>query len=127
MANKKINQLDDRVSLADNDLMAVGDPDTGFLYKVTVADLLTVLGDAVALNIEEVVYEADGTEGNDVTIAALDGATIMGVYRSTRYSKVLSSPDPGEVVFTSVGGTLTFNASEPLVIGEKLIIDKISL
>lgn len=127
MANLKINQLGARVGLADNDLLAVGNPDTGFLYKVTVAGLLTVLGDAVTLTTEEVVYVADGTEGTSVTIASLNGANIMGVYRSTRYRKVLSSPVSGQVVFTSVGGTLTFSSLEPLVAGETIIIDKISL
>ena len=127
MANLKINQLGDRVGLADNDLLAVGDPDDGYLYKISIADLLTLLGDVVTLTTEEVTYVADGTEGSSVTIAALDGATIMGVYRTTRYKKVLSSPASGQVVFTSVGGTLDFSSLEPLVAGETLIIDKISL
>lgn len=127
MANKKINQLAARVGLADNDLLAVGDPDYGYLYKVTVSDLLAVLSPSIALRIEEVTYTANGTEGSSVTIAALDRATIMGVYRSTRYKKVLSSPASGQVVFTSVGGTLNFSSLEPLVAGETIIIDKISL
>lgn len=127
MANLKINQLGDRVGLADNDLLAVGDPDDGYLYKITVSDLLAVLSPSIALSIEEVTYVADGTEGTSVTIAALDGATIMGVYRSTRLKKVLSSPASGQVVFTSVGGTLDFSSLEPLVAGETIIIDKISL
>lgn len=127
MANLKINQLGDRVGLADNDLLAVGDPDDGYLYKVAISDLLAVLSPSIALSTEEVTYVADGTEGTSVTIASLDGATIMGVYRSTRLKKVLSSPASGQVVFTSVGGTLDFSSLEPLVAGETIIIDKISL
>jgi hypothetical protein len=47
MANKKINELDSRASLSLSDLMAVGDPSTGYLYKTTISDLKTLTGAGV--------------------------------------------------------------------------------
>jgi hypothetical protein len=47
MANKKINELDSRSSLSLSDLMAVGDPSTGYLYKTTISDLKTLTGAGV--------------------------------------------------------------------------------
>ena len=47
MANKKISQLDSRASLSLSDLMAVGDPSTGYLYKTTISDLKTLTGAGV--------------------------------------------------------------------------------
>jgi hypothetical protein len=47
MANKKINELDNRASLSLSDLMAVGDPSTGYLYKTTISDLKTLTGAGV--------------------------------------------------------------------------------
>jgi len=47
MANKKINELDSRASLSLSDLLAVGDPTTGYLYKITITDLKTLTGAGV--------------------------------------------------------------------------------
>jgi hypothetical protein len=47
MANKKINELDSRATLTLSDLMAVGDPSTGYLYKTTISDLKTLTGAGV--------------------------------------------------------------------------------
>ena len=47
MANKKISELDSRASLSLSDLMAVGDPATGYLYKTTISDLKTLTGAGV--------------------------------------------------------------------------------
>ncbi len=47
MANKKISELDSRASLSLSDLMAVGDPSTGYLYKTTISDLKTLTGAGV--------------------------------------------------------------------------------
>lgn len=43
MPNKKINQLDARVGAASTDLMLIGDPTTGTSYKLTAAELATLL------------------------------------------------------------------------------------
>jgi hypothetical protein len=47
MANKKISELDIRTSLSLSDLLAVGDPTTGYLYKITITDLKTLTGAGV--------------------------------------------------------------------------------
>jgi hypothetical protein len=47
MANKKISELDIRTSLSLADLLAVGDPTTGYLYKITITDLKTLTGAGV--------------------------------------------------------------------------------
>lgn len=47
MANKKISELDSRASLSLSDLLAVGDPTTGYLYKITITDLKTLTGAGV--------------------------------------------------------------------------------
>ena len=47
MANKKISELESRASLSLSDLMAVGDPSTGYLYKTTISDLKTLTGAGV--------------------------------------------------------------------------------
>ncbi|CAB4152962.1 Intramolecular chaperone auto-processing domain containing protein [uncultured Caudovirales phage] len=47
MANKKINELDSRASLSLSDLLAVGDPTTGYLYKITITDLKSLTGAGV--------------------------------------------------------------------------------
>ena len=47
MANKKISQLDSKASLSLGDLLAVGDPTTGSLYKTTITDLKTLTGAGV--------------------------------------------------------------------------------
>lgn len=127
MANKKINELDTRVGLADSDLIAVGDPSTGTLYKIPASDLLTIIGTTVTITTEEIAYIADGSEGSSVTIPELISATIIGIYRSTRLQKVLTSPLSNQVRFTSTTGKLEFSAYEPLVAGEKIIVDKISI
>jgi len=44
MANKKINQLDNRVGVALTDLSLVGDPGTGTSYKLTLQDISTLMG-----------------------------------------------------------------------------------
>lgn len=128
MANKKINQLDARVGLSDNDLLAVADPDTGFAYQASIADVVGIINTVLALTVTEVVYEADGSEGSSVTIATLIDATVIGLYRGgIRFNRVLSSPGAGQYVLTISTGQIDFNAGEPLVAGEKLVIDKISI
>ncbi len=47
MANKKISELDSRASLSLSDLLAVGDPTTGYLYKITITDLKSLTGAGV--------------------------------------------------------------------------------
>ena len=47
MANKKISELDSRASMSLGDLLAVGDPTTGYLYKTTISDLKTLTGAGV--------------------------------------------------------------------------------
>lgn len=128
MANKKINQLDARVGLSDNDLLAVADPDTGFAYQASIADVVGIINTVLALTVTEVVYEAGGSEGSSVTIATLIDATVIGLYRGgIRFNRVLSSPGAGQYVLTISTGQIDFNAGEPLVAGERLVIDKISI
>lgn len=47
MANKKISELDSRASMSLSDLLAVGDPSTGYLYKTTISDLKALTGAGV--------------------------------------------------------------------------------
>lgn len=47
MANKKISELDSRASLDLSDLLAIGDPTTGYLYKTTITDLKALTGAGV--------------------------------------------------------------------------------
>jgi hypothetical protein len=47
MANKKISELDSRASMSLSDLLAIGDPSTGYLYKTTISDLKTLTGAGV--------------------------------------------------------------------------------
>jgi hypothetical protein len=44
MANKKINQLDNRVGVALTDLSLVGDPTTGTSFKLTIQDISVLMG-----------------------------------------------------------------------------------
>ncbi len=125
MANKKINQLTTRSSLANNDLIAVADPDTGTAYKIAVSDIAATVLPLVGFTIDEVIYLANGSEGTSVPITALVGKTIVGVYRGVRMRKVIGTPNVGEVKFTSSTGTLDFFSGEPLAAGEYLVIDKI--
>jgi len=67
MANKKISQLTTKPSLAGSDLILVGDPTTGTLYKKLVSDLSSVITGSIG---------GSGTGGfgakfsNDTTITA---------------------------------------------------------
>lgn len=125
MANKKINELTVRTSLASNDLIAVADPDTGIAYKASVSDIVGVVLPSVDFTISEVTYLADGSEGTSVSIAGLVDETIVGVYRGVRMRKVLGTPAVGEVKFTASSGTLEFYSGEPLAAGEYIVVDKI--
>lgn len=128
MANKKINQLSARVGLASNDLVLIGDPDTGFSYKTTVVELLAAIALVTNVTPTEIPYTADGTEGSSFTFSAIAGKKVIGIYRGgTRCDRVLSLPASGQCVLTAISGLIQFNSGEPLVNGERVIVDTITI
>ena len=48
MANKKLNQLVTKPSIASGDLFPIADATTGQLYKTTISDLGTAIGSGVS-------------------------------------------------------------------------------
>lgn len=83
MANKKISELDSRASLDLGDLLAVGDPSTGYLYKTTISDLKTLTGAGVV--------SFNGRYGSVVPVE--------GDYSLTQLSDVIiTSPSNGQIL-----------------------------
>jgi hypothetical protein len=112
MANKKINELDSRASLSLSDLMAVGDPSTGYLYKTTISDLKTLTGAGViSFNGRfGAVSPAEGdytlTQLSDVIITSATNGNILQ-YNGSNWVNVAAADLSGFVPYT--GATSNVN------------------
>jgi hypothetical protein len=112
MANKKINELDSRSSLSLSDLMAVGDPSTGYLYKTTISDLKTLTGAGViSFNGRfGAVSPAEGdytlTQLSDVIITSATNGNILQ-YNGSNWVNVAAADLSGFVPYT--GATSNVN------------------
>lgn len=96
MANKKISELDSRASLSLSDLLAVGDPTTGYLYKITITDLKSLTGAGV-ISFNGRVGAVSPAEG-DYTLNQLGDA-------------IITSPSNGQVL--QYNGSNWVNAALP--------------
>jgi hypothetical protein len=112
MANKKINELDSRSSLSLSDLMAVGDPSTGYLYKTTISDLKTLTGAGVVSFNGRFgsVVPAEGdytlTQLSDVIITSATNGNILQ-YNGSNWVNVAAADLSGFVPYT--GATSNVN------------------
>lgn len=113
---KIIPLLDPAGTLINNNsaLLPLADPSTGKSFKMTMAQLKSVLS-----AILRVKYVATGSEGTILTISALAGKNILLVVRegSIMYDTV-ALPDSTEYIWDSTNFTL----GQALRLGERLII-----
>jgi hypothetical protein len=112
MANKKISELDSRASLSLSDLLAVGDPTTGYLYKITITDLKSLTGAGV-ISFNGRVGSVAPAEGDytlnqlgDVIITSATNGNILQ-YNGSNWVNVAAADLSGFVPYT--GATSNVN------------------
>lgn len=101
--SKRVDQLtalSDSQVAEDGRLSPLGDPATGQLYKVTMAQLKK------AMSTQKYLYTATGAEGTTITPSSIAGKNIIVIFREgSPLYEVDSSPD--EVEFTWDGTDVT--------------------